>query len=317
MTPSESMWHEVQPGQDRGGRVGRVAVIGVGRMGLPICRRLLAAGYAVTAVDVRADRREAARAAGVDTAADPAAVAGEVDVVVTVLPGSPELSQVMPAVIAAAPSAATSTWTWIDLTSASPIVTAPLREAALARGLACLEAPMGGGPSTAEAGSLQLFVGGPDGVVERQRPLLESLGRVVHVGGHDAGYTVKLLVNLLWFGQALATGEALLLARRAGLDLDVVRDALAGSAAAGRFLKEDVDALLDGDYLTTFGIDRCVEELDAVVAVAAEHDLPFELSSLVRDLYTRALVRYGPVDGELLSVALLEEQAGVDLRRTR
>jgi 3-hydroxyisobutyrate dehydrogenase len=286
-------------------------------MGLPVCRRLVAAGYGVTAVDVRADRREAARAAGAAIAADPAVVAPRVDVVVTVLPGSPELSQLMPGVISEAPprATATSTWTWIDLTSASPLAAAPLREAALARGLECLEAPMGGGPSAAEAGSLQLYVGGPEAVVLRHRRLLESLGRVVHVGGHDAGYTVKLLVNLLWFGQALATGEALLLARRTGLDLDVVRGALADSAAAGRFLKQDVDALLDGDYLTTFGIDRCVEELDAVVAMAAEHDLPFELSTVVRDLYTRALVRYGPVDGELLSVALLEEQAGTELRR--
>jgi 3-hydroxyisobutyrate dehydrogenase len=194
-------------------------------------------------------------------------------------------------------------------------VARPLREAALARGIQCLDAPMGGGPAAAAEGSLELFVGGPPETVERCLELLGALGHSRHVGGPGAGYTVKLLANLLWFGQALATGEALLLAQRAGLNLEAVRDALGRSAAAGQFLRRDVDALLDGDYLTTFGLDRCVEELEAIVALAGELDVPFEVSALVRDLHARALERFGPVEGELLGVALLEEQAGTALRR--
>jgi 3-hydroxyisobutyrate dehydrogenase len=151
-------------------------------------------------------------------------------------------------------------------------------------------------------------------VVERHRGTLELLGHVEHVGDHGAGYTTKLLVNLLWFGQAVAVGEALLLARRAGIDLDVLRSALERSAAASEFVHRDLGALLEGDYLESFGIDRCYEELAAVVALADELAVPLELSATVARMYRAALERYGPIDGELLAVALLEERAGERLR---
>jgi 3-hydroxyisobutyrate dehydrogenase len=97
---------------------------------------------------------------------------------------------------------------WIDLTSASPRIGAELR--VLAGGRECLDSPMGGGPPAAADGTLDLFVGGAREVLERHRHLLETLGTVHHVGAAGAGHVVKLLVNLLRFGQAIATGEALL-----------------------------------------------------------------------------------------------------------
>jgi 3-hydroxyisobutyrate dehydrogenase len=193
----------------------------------------------------------------------------------------------------------------------------PIRLLAVARGVDVLEAPVGGGVPAAEAGSLKLFVGGDAELLERHRSLLEVLGdphRIVHVGGPGAGYTTKLLVNLLWFGQAVATAEALLLGKSAGVDLGLLRTALADSAAAGDFIRRDLDALLAGDYMTSFGLDRCYEELVNVSAQARSYGLPFELSDLVGRTYGRALTRYGPVDGELLAVALLEDEAGIELR---
>ncbi len=287
-----------------------VGVLGAGRMGLPVCARLAGAGYRVLAGDRREELAAAVRAAGAAFSASTTALAAGADVLVTVLPGSRELEQAMTAVIPALGAGAS----WIDLTSASPLVARPLRERAEAAGVSCLEAPMGGGPAAAAAGTLQLYAGGAPATVTRHRTLLEVLGTVHHVGGAGAGYTVKLLINLLWFGQAVAAGEALLLARRAGLELETVRAALASSAAESRFLHEDARALFAGDYLTTFGIDRCVEELDAVAALAGELDSPFEVSGAVADLYRQALERFGAVEGELLAVALLEERAGLRLR---
>ena len=89
----------------------------------------------------------------------------------------------------------------------------------------------------------------------------------------------------------------------------------ASAYAASEFIARDAGRILDGDYLPAFGLDRCCEELDAVVAAARELGVPFELSSEVARAYRRALERYGAVDGELLAVALLEERAGVKLRR--
>jgi 3-hydroxyisobutyrate dehydrogenase len=100
------------------------------------------------------------------------------------------------------------------MTSSSPAAVRPVQERAMKQGVEVLEAPVGGGIAAARDGSLQLFVGGEASVVERHRALLEVLsdpGQIVHLGGHGTGYTVKLLVNLLWFGQAVATAEALLL----------------------------------------------------------------------------------------------------------
>ena len=132
---------------------------------------------------------------------------------------------------------------WIDMTSNSPAAARPIREQAIERGVEVLEAPVGGGITAAREGRLQLFVGGAAAAVERHRALLEVLGdpgRIVHTGGHGTGYTAKLLVNLLWFGQAVATAEALLLGQRAGIDPAVLKHALAGSSAASAFIRRDM-----------------------------------------------------------------------------
>ena len=207
--------------------------------------------------------------------------------------------------------------TWIDMTSNSPAAMTDIQQMLLARGVQVLEAPAGGGVEAAERGDLQLLVGGDAEVLARQRELLEVLGdpsRIVHVGGHGAGYTAKLIINLLWFGQAVATAEALLLGQASGLDLGVLRETLTRSAADSQFIRHDVDALFAGDYLRGFGLDRCYQELQILTERVRDLGLPFQLSETVADIYGRAVRRYGATDGELLSIAMLEEQAGSQLR---
>lgn len=293
----------------------RIGFLGVGRMGLPMCANLSRSGYDVTAGDLRVELEDAVTACGARWGSTSSEVAGAADVLITMLPGPQEVRDAMldpGGALDALPAGAT----WIDMSSSSPAVGREIGERAEARGVGVLDAPVGGGVPAARAGTLQLFVGGDAALIQRHRAVLEALGdRILHVGGHGAGYTTKLLVNLLWFGQAVATAEALLLGRRAGIDLDVLREALASSAASSEFVRHDLEALFTGDYLESFGLDRCVEELATVTALARESGLPFELSELVERLHRRALTRYGPVDGELLAVALLEEEAGVTLRR--
>ncbi len=304
------------PGGSYRALVARIGFIGVGRMGLPMCVNLVQAGYQVTAGDKRAELESAVTRFGARWQGTAAAVAAQADVLITMLPGPGELHDVMAGhggALAALPPSAT----WIDMTSSSPAAGRALGAAARARGIGVLDAPVGGGVPAARAGTLQLFVGGDIAVLERHRPLLEVLAdphRIAHVGGCGAGYLVKLLVNLLWFGQAVAAAEALLLGRRAGLDLDVLHRALADSAASSALIRHDLGALLDGDYLTSFGLDRCCEELAAVTGLAREYEVPWELSEVVQRTYRRALNHYGPADGELLAIALLEEQAGIRLR---
>jgi 3-hydroxyisobutyrate dehydrogenase len=304
------------PGGPGGGGV-RVGFIGAGRMGLPMCANLARAGFDVTAGDVRPDLESAVLACGARWGGTGIAVAAAADVLITMLPGGPELRDMMlepGGVLAALPPAVT----WIDMTSTSPAIGRVLADAARERGIGMLEAPAGGGIPAAAAGTLQLFVGGDAALLQRHRSLLEALGdpqRIAHVGGSGAGYTAKHVVNLLWFGQAIATAEALLLASREGIDLGIMQEVLARSAAGSSFIRHDLGALLRGDYLTSFGLDRCCEELAAVTALAHQDGLPFELSGHVQQIYQRALARYGPANGELLAVAMMEEDAGVLLRR--
>jgi 3-hydroxyisobutyrate dehydrogenase len=285
-----------------------LGVIGLGRMGFPICARLIEAGFEVAATDQDPTRRPDAEALGAAWKASAQDVVDCGQVLITVLSGSPEAQELMSALL---PSMKRDS-TWIDLTSTSPKVGAELRS--LAGQLECLDAPMGGGPDEAAAGSLELFVGGRPESVARHRGILETIGRVHHVGGPGAGAVVKHLVNLLWFGQAVATGETLLLAQRMGVDLETLRLALTESAADSRFIRSDLPALLEGDYLPRFGLERCFEELDAIAELAHDLGLPFGLSSFVRDLYAQAVDHFGPRDGELLAVAMLESQAGAALR---
>ncbi|WP_433559057.1 NAD(P)-dependent oxidoreductase [Pseudonocardia xinjiangensis] len=293
-----------------------IGFLGTGRMGLPMVANLVRAGHEVVAHDLRPELEATVVACGARWAGSAAESAAAADVLITMLPGPPEVVEAMTGAGGALPALPAGA-TWIDMTSNAAASAEPIRVQALARGIDVLEAPVGGGVPAAEDGSLKLFVGGEAEVLERHRSVLEAVGdpqRIVHVGGPGAGYTAKLLVNLLWFGQAVATAEALLIGKRAGIDLGVLRSAVADSAAATDFVRRDLDALFAGDYLTSFGLDRCCEELANVTAQAREYGLPVELSELVTRIHQRALARFGPVDGELLAVALLEHEAGTELR---
>ena len=286
-------------------------------MGMPICVNLVRAGYEVTAGDRRPELESHVVACGARWGESSRAVAAAADVLVTVLPGPNEVRDALLATEGALGGLRAGT-TWIDMSTCAPGAGRDFAEHARAKGVRCLDAPLGGNVAAARAGTLRLFVGGDADLLEEHRELLEVVaepGGIRHVGAHGAGYVAKLLINLLWFGQALATAEALLLARREGLDLDAVREAIASSSASSEFIRSDLDALLQGDYLTSFRLDRCCEELQSITALARELGVPHELSSLVEGTHLRALERYGPVDGELLAVALLEERAGVRLRR--
>jgi len=279
-------------------------------MGLPVCERLVAAGWEVAATDARPELEAAVGAVGARWVGDVAGLVDQTDVMLTVLPGTADLEAVMAEAIARLrPGMA-----WIDMTSGDPRPARALVRQAALRGVEAVDAALGGGVPAARSGTVQLFVGGERAAVERHRPLLEIIGHVEHVGGPGAGRLVKLIVNLLWFGQSLAVTEALLVARRSGLDLGVVSDVLGRSAAASEFVAGDLPGLLTGDYRDSFGLDRCCDQIDAIAAIAQELGVPFELSDAVRRAYQAALARYGPVDGELRAVALLEERAGIELR---
>jgi 3-hydroxyisobutyrate dehydrogenase len=190
--------------------------------------------------------------------------------------------------------------------------------AASERAVDVLDAPVAGQTIGARAGTLAIYVGGDAAVFERVRPLLEVMGdpeHVFHVGPHGAGYTVKLLLNLLWFIEAVAVGEVLSVGVRAGVSLDKLHGALVGSPANSVFLERDVRMVLDdGDYDEAFPMRLVTKDLGLAVDLAREVGVPAELSALVEQIHRRARAAYGDEAGEISVLRLYEDVAGVLLR---
>lgn len=293
-------------------------------MGAPIAARLAApavgAGLDVTAFDTDPERRGDAAARGVAIARSAEDVATVADVLVTVLPGAAELRAALlpgddgPGLLSRLRPGALL----LDLTSGDPALTAELVHAAAAGGASVVSAPMAGGPEDAEAATLRFYRAGRTADAGRADSVLRPLaaeGGILPVGDDPAAaQAVKLLVNAVWFGQAALVAETMAAGAASGLDPALLQRLLAGSAAGSRFVDEYVPRLLRGDYAETFGIDRVVEELDAVVALTRREATPADILTRVRDLHADALARYGPVPGELLAMRLVEDRAGRPLR---
>jgi 3-hydroxyisobutyrate dehydrogenase len=297
-------------------RMAALTLVGAGRIGLPVVERLVAEGHWVEVVDVR-DLELDAEAVGAHWGGSSLARLPADRLLVTVLPGSPELRELMLGPQGGSAPAAlgqlASGGTWVDMTSAAPDLGTDLAVAAAKHGVRYVDAAVGGGPQAARHGGLTLYVGGEDSDVQRLRPVFEAFAdpaRIHHMGGHGAGYLTKLLVNQLWFGQAVAVGEAMLLGASAGLATDRLAGVLDAGPAGSVFVHSHLPSLLAGDYLPAFGLARVVEELDSLARLADSAGTPWSVSTLVAEVHRHALAHFGDVDGELLGVAWLERQAG-------
>jgi 3-hydroxyisobutyrate dehydrogenase len=298
----------------------RVAFIGLGHMGGHMCANVLAAGFAVTAFDLEPAALARAAAAGArPAAAVPDCVAGA-DVLITSLPGPPQVDAVLcgeggaaGAIAAMAPGALV-----IEMSTSSLEVGRRVQAAAATAGVAAIDAPVAGQTIGAQAGTLAIYVGGEDAAFARARPVLEAMGdpeRIFHLGGPGSGYAVKLLLNLLWFIQSVATAEALTMGVRAGVDLDRLHAALVGSPANSNFLERDVLTVLDrGDYDEGFTMKLVTKDLGLAVDLARDVGVPVELSALVEQIHRRARAAYGDAAGEMSAIRLYEDLAGVELR---
>jgi 3-hydroxyisobutyrate dehydrogenase len=191
-------------------------------------------------------------------------------------------------------------------------------QAAAERGAEVLDAPVAGSPARAAAGELGIYVGGPEPAFARVRPLLEVLGdpdRIFYLGPNGAGYTVKLLLNLMWFIESVATGEVLTIGQLAGVPLERLYAALVGSPANSNFLEHDVRPVLDhGDYDEVFPLRLVTKDLGLAVDLAREVGLATELTAVVEQVHRRARATYGDDAGQISAIRLYEDLAGIKLR---
>jgi 3-hydroxyisobutyrate dehydrogenase len=300
--------------------VTRVGFIGLGNMGGPMCGHLVRAGFSVSGFDVNARALGRAVDAGARAAGSVPDCAADAEVLITMLPAPPQVEDVLlgdgGALAALEPGSIA-----IDMSTSSTAVGVRVAEAARARGVGVLDAPVAGQSIGARAGTLAIYVGGDAAVYERARPLFEAMGdpeRIFHLGGNGAGYTVKLLLNLLWFIESVAVGEVLTVGVRAGVSLDRLHAALVGSPANSVFLERDVRMVLDdGDYDEAFPMRLVTKDLGLAVDLAREVGVPVELTALVEQIHRRARAAYGDAAGEISAVRLYEDAAGIRLRLAR
>ncbi|MGH3058228.1 MAG: NAD(P)-dependent oxidoreductase [Gaiellaceae bacterium] len=270
----------------------RVAFIGLGTMGLPMARNLLAAGHELIAVDA-----DPARAAllGAPVAATPAEAVRASDVALLSLPSPAAVEDVVLG-SAGLRAAAPHGFAVADMSTGPPALARTLA-AELARvGIDSLDAPVSGGPRGAEAASLTIMVGGSPEAFAARRPLLETLGSlVVHVGPAGAGQAVKLCNNLIAGATMVAIAEACAVAAREGIDPAVLYDLLTRSTGDSRVLRTrfPVEGVspehpASRHYEPLFSLDLMAKDLDLALALAAAHGVAAPVATTSRDRYRKA-----------------------------
>ena len=236
-------------------------------------------------------------AAGAVSAPSPAEVARQATIVITMLPDTPDVEQVI-----AGPNGVLSAIrrdaVLVDMSSISPVATRRLASEVAAKGAAMLDAPVSGGEIGAKNASLSIMVGGDAAAFARVQPMLACIGnpeRIVHIGESGAGQICKIC-NQVAIGGALAgVSEAFALARKAGVDAARVRQALLGGFAASRVLEVHGERMLTGNYAPGFRTKLYRKDLRIANEAAATHAVAMPATALVTQL-VNALVASGGAD---------------------
>jgi 2-hydroxy-3-oxopropionate reductase len=267
---------------------GSVGFIGIGTMGREMARNLAQAGHRVAAYDVRRESAEALAPFGIRAATSIADVAGEADVVITMLPDTPDVEAVVHGEggLLAHPPAGKLV---IDMSTIAPGAVRRLHAGLGRVGVAFLDAPVSGGPLGAKNATLSIMAGGDAAAFAQAGRFLAAMGTTItHVGASGAGQTVKLCNQLVCGVNIQAICEALALGRAAGVDLQQLRQVLLGGSAASWMLDKLGAQMIDGDASAGFRIDLMLKDLRLVAQQAQETNVPLPATALVTTQYLDA-----------------------------
>jgi 2-hydroxy-3-oxopropionate reductase len=249
--------------------------------------------------------------AGAKAAASPKEVAAQCDVLVTMLPNSPEVEQV-----ALGPSGiiegARRGLVFLDMSTISPIVSQKIGKALEAKGVAMLDAPVSGGEKGAIDGALSIMVGGDKAVFDQVLPIFQAMGKTItHLGPLGFGGFTKLANQIIVAVNLTALAEALTLAKKAGLDRELTLTALAGGLAGSRCLDQKKPNYLADTYNPGFKIDLHFKDLGLIMESARALGVPLPTTAVVQELFSALRVRgRGGLDHSGV-ITLLEDFAGL------
>ena len=293
----------------------QIGFIGLGNMGVPMAGRLLDGGYKLIVNDIRQDAARPLLARGATWAASPAEVAAVAQTVITILPTSREVREVLLGTKGLLDGLRPGSLV-LEMTSADPSVTRELEREVATRGSALIDAPVSGGVRGAVEGTLAIMVGGDPALLERARPVLARMGKnIFHAGPVGAGHAIKLVNNMCSGGILALTIEAVAVAARAGVDPTRAVEIL--QASSGRSNASDNKFprfILNGAFDAGFAIRLMMKDLDGYGRLAQEAGVPSPVARAAAEIYRVAMAR-GMAEQDHTAIArIIEEWAGVSLR---
>ena len=280
-----------------------IGFIGLGIMGRPMAMHLLKAGHTL---HVYEGNRAAGdlKAAGATGFSDYASLAAASDVVITMLPDSPDVEAVVlgPGGVA---EGIRSGSLFIDMSSIAPATARKVHEALAARGVEALDAPVSGGQVGAEAATLSIMVGGSQEAFDRAMPLFSLMGKnIVRIGGAGAGQTTKICNQMIVGMTIQAVGEAFTLGKKAGVDLQKMREVLLGGFASSRILDLHGQRIIDGNFKPGFKVKLHRKDMNLALQSGRELSVPMPGAALVASQMD-ALMATGEAESDHSALALL------------
>ena len=293
----------------------KTGFIGLGIMGKPMAKNLMKAGYRLVVFDTNAAPMKELAAAGAETAASPKEVAEKCDVVVTMLPNSPHVRAVVSGprgVIEGADPGKTV----IDMSSIAPLASREIASLLAEKGVEMLDAPVSGGEPKAIDGTLSVMVGGKKDVFERCYPVMKSMAAsVVRVGDTGAGNVAKLANQIVVALNIAAMSEALVFAAKAGVQPDLVYQAIRGGLAGSTVLDAKAPLVMDRKFSPGFRVNLHIKDLGNVLETSREIGVPLPLTAAVMEMM-QALKVDGLGDADHCSlVRHYEKMAHIEVKR--
>jgi 3-hydroxyisobutyrate dehydrogenase-like beta-hydroxyacid dehydrogenase len=268
-----------------------ISLLGCGLMGTPMARRLLAAGWPLTVWNRTPAKAQALQSFGAQLAHTPAQAVARADVVITMLEDGAAVQHVLFSTDATQPGAAQGLRPGTLVADMSSILPEQAQQHARqleALGVQMVDAPVSGGTVGAEAGTLAIMAGGDVADVERARPVLQALGRVVHVGPTGSGQLAKLANQMIVGITIGAVAEALLLAQRGGADMAKVREALRGGFAESRILEVHGQRMVDADFAKRGSLAIQLKDLRNALHTAQGLAFDAPITTQLAELYAQA-----------------------------
>lgn len=262
----------------------RIGFIGLGIMGKPMARNLLKKGYALTVYDIRPDPVADLVAAGASSAASCADVAGQTDLIITMLPNTPEVKN---AVLGdgGVLEGARPGLLLVDMSSIAPLASQDIAARCNEKGVVMLDAPVSGGEPKAIEGTLAIMVGGPEDAFEQAKPVLSCMGAsVTRVGDIGSGNVAKLANQIIVALNIAAMSEAMVLAARSGVSPEKVYQAIRGGLAGSTVLDAKMPLVLKGNFKPGFRIELHIKDLRNALDTAHDLGVPLPLSSSVMEI---------------------------------